>query len=98
MHATEALLGGKDPVTAEDVGGNVGQGEVVRYGEGVGQNMEEDEQESPQLFPHSCRSEDRVRCHMCVAVMSEGEGRRSASNKTTKYSVAGVACALPIQR
>ena len=62
------------------------------------ESMEEDEQESRQLFPHSCRSEDRVRCHMCVAEMSEGEGRRSAWNKTTKYSVAGVVCALPIQR
>ena len=38
MHNTEALLGGKDPVPAKDVGEDVGQGE------GVGQNLEEDEQ------------------------------------------------------
>ena len=38
VHATKALLGGKDPVPAEDVGEDVGQGE------GVGQNLEEDEQ------------------------------------------------------
>ena len=63
----------------------MGQDEGVRQGEGVGQNMEEDEQEGPQLFPHSCRSEDRVRCHM--AEMPEGEARTSAWNKMTKYKV-----------